>query len=984
MRLSWLICIVAICISICIPMVTSQCPNCNSGTWDTSRSPSPQFNDPEDIYVTISVAETLNLQQEGSRIKGTSDRGFSLDGNLSGPYEGQMPAAGLQETVQKHCKWVGNLSVPSGEGKRNYGKFTFGITADCNYFQGNFEVNGSQGWWKGQRSGSTETAPASYELAISAPDKVHHPLSMDIALTEDGKPIKNAKVQVHAYDIGDNSKALADYALAPSCTNCDWSSLGNKKVAILCKPQPLLDLPCDVPFNLTTDNSGIAKLELFLGLGEKDAKIPKRDAPLTIPLLVEYWKTDQNGKDLKAAEKKVEVKLDSIASVGFIEYKSPQKQDPNSEPVQSSGLLSGWNDDIGTQVGDIKIFKSDRVTLQPADGSAKRTLNSNDYVSPGDEITINTGGMLPEFEEGRLFRGKAGEIAVTLNFFDGFVGKVIVPGTNLGTHTVEIGDSPQGSGWSINFVNLATAAGAKYVVKNLFPATAPIANAHSVFGVLNFLSTNKPVYVQAKSSIVTDFDEAGRMLVTTREGEAVVSTGPNSDEILAVPAGKTAVVPKNESPFLIDTDSETARQADELLAGLEDPLASSTVFQPSPSSGGATAGGADFGPGNTATGNATAGPAASSGAPGSISGPSVSAPGASGGVVAPTDNNQIGDSADTGLEQSITQSINPAGSSNFYRFHVASPGLLKLRLENAPAEMKPEMSLYDKNFAYVVSKSAANLGDSLTLEKDLSGPAWYYIEVKDGNGKAHSEPYSLKITFEAASDVQEPNPNFLRAVEVQAGEGIEGYICPVNDEDFYKIYADTSGILKLKLDTVPADMKSELTLYDKGFGYMTSSAAANPGDSMSLEKDLQGPGWFFIKVRDADGKAHSEPYSLAVSLKSAPDQSEPNPNFFRATETATGQGVSAYICPVNDEDFYKFYVNGQQIVSFRLDSVPAEMKGELTLYDKGFGYVTSSTAANPGDKVKLEKDVKGPGWFFVKVRDANGKAYSEPYSMTIQ
>jgi hypothetical protein len=59
------------------------------------------------------------------------------------------------------------------------------------------------------------------------------------------------------------------------------------------------------------------------------------------------------------------------------------------------------------------------------------------------------------------------------------------------------------------------------------------------------------------------------------------------------------------------------------------------------------------------------------------------------------------------------------------------------------------------------------------------------------------------------------------------------------------------------------------------------------------------------------------------------------------------------------------------------------MKGELTLYDKGFGYLTSSTAVNPGDKVKLEKDVKGPGWFFIKVRDANGKAHSEPYSMTI-
>jgi hypothetical protein len=309
------------------------------------------------------------------------------------------------------------------------------------------------------------------------------------------------------------------------------------------------------------------------------------------------------------------------------------------------------------------------------------------------------------------------------------------------------------------------------------------------------------------------------MLVTTREGNATIYTEATGPEGFAVPAGKTAIIPSDLMPILEDTDAKTGQDADDILAGLEDPFATSLALVGSgtSASGGASSSNGTSsgegatstpGSGNTATGNATGGSTGSAGAPGSISGPSVSGPGASGGMVAPTDNNQIGDSTEIGLEQSITQSINPAGSSNFYRFHADSPGILKLRLENAPAEMKPEMSLYDKNFAYVVSKSAANPGDSLTLEKDLSRPAWYYIEVKDGNGKAHSEPYSLKITFEAASDVHEPNPNFLRAVEVQAGEGIEGYICPVNDEDFYKIYSDTSGILKLKL--VPIHRKFTL------------------------------------------------------------------------------------------------------------------------------------------------------------------------------
>jgi hypothetical protein len=988
--------------------------------------------------VTISVAETLNLQQEGGRIKGTSDRGFSLDGILSGPYEGRMPAAGLQETLEKHCLWVGNLSVPSGEGKRSYGKFTFGITDDCDYFQGNFEINGSQGWWKGRRSGSIETAPASYELAISPhSDKARHPLAIGLLLKENGKSVPNAKLKVHAFNLPGNGKKLADYFTVSSCTNCFWSSKGDKTVASICegfKPVspdsggPLLgptsnpdssgsfEPNCPLrqtPLEVLTDGNGEAKLEFFLNLAELGDDAPMKNKPLSIPVKVEYWGEDG---EKKIAEKEINLNLEHVGIVEGITFEAPPELDQITGDIiidsitgkpkkQRTGNIADYSTDPGTNEG---LKRSDRVkiseeALLPEGSPTGRVLKVNDMLYIGDKILINAENL-------KVTRGNmvmSGGLWVNMSFFDGFVGKVGVGG-NVPSHVIVIGMTPEKTGftnWESSFVHWGSTVGSeidskanpksymiKAGIKQMAPELIPYYTAYSkgkkIKEAIGLLYEKNPVYITIESAIAVDWDEEGRMLVTTREGNATIYTEATGSDGFAVPAGKTAVIPPDLMPILKDTDAKTAQDADDILAGLEDPalVGSGTSASGGASSGnGASSGeGATSTPGsgNEATGNATAGSAVSAGAPGSTAGPGVSIPGASG-VVAPTNNNQIGDSAEISLDQSITQSINPAGSSNFYRFHADSPGILKLRLENAPAEMKPEMSLYDKNFAYVTSKSASNPGDSLTLEKDLSGPAWYYIEVKDGNGKAHSEPYSLKITFKAAPDRYEPNPNFFRAVEVQPGEGIEGYICPVNDEDFYKIYADTSGILKLMLDSVPADMKSELTLYDKGFGYMTSSTAANPGDSVSLEKDLQGPGWFFIKVRDADGKAHSEPYSLAVSLKSAPDQNEPNPNFFRATETATGQGVTAYICPVNDEDFYKFYVNGQQIVSIRLDSVPADMKGELTLYDKGFGYVTSSTAANPGDKVKLEKDVKGPGWFIIKVRDANGKAHSEPYSMTI-
>ena len=390
-----------------------------------------------------------------------------------------------------------------------------------------------------------------------------------------------------------------------------------------------------------------------------------------------------------------------------------------------------------------------------------------------------------------------------------------------------------------------------------------------------------PVYVGIESAISVSYDDQGQMLVTTREGNATIFTEATGGDGFAVPAGKTAVIPSSLKPALNDTDSKTAREADDLLSDLKDPFAASPVFAgtgvaaPGESSGSnGTASGASSGtngtaPGSGATGvpgagNATTGNATNTGALGGISSPGgPSAPGASGtgtstgGTASPSGNNQIGEAANISAGQSISQIISPAGSSNFYRFKVDSSGIVKLKLENVPKDMRPYLSLYDKNMATISEKSASNPGDVLTLEKDIKGPGWFYIEARDIDGKAHSEPYSLKVAFEPAPDQYDPNPNYFRAAEVKSGQTINAYICPSGDDDFYKIFVNTSGIFKLKMDSVPADMRPYLELRDKGFNSIAYSSASSPGDKVKLEKDVQGPGWFYIRVNDADGKAHN-------------------------------------------------------------------------------------------------------------------------------
>jgi hypothetical protein len=235
-------------------------------------------------------------------------------------------------------------------------------------------------------------------------------------------------------------------------------------------------------------------------------------------------------------------------------------------------------------------------------------------------------------------------------------------------------------------------------------------------------------------------------------------------------------------------------------------------------------------------------------------------------------NNLPGEATIVKPNQLVEAYICPSNDLDYYRLDINTSGTLTLKVENVPADMKPRAIITNEytglwtSSANVADKTATNAGDSLTLEKDLLGPSGYYIQVMDADGKAHADPYTVTFAFEPAPDNHEPDNDIGDATEIKLDEAVTAYICPGDDKDFYKLYLNSPGVAVLKVDSLPADMRPYLVVRDKNNRQIADKSATNPGDSLTLEKDL-GTGWNYIAVSDADGKAHSKPYTLSVSLK---------------------------------------------------------------------------------------------------------------------
>jgi len=346
--------------------------------------------------------------------------------------------------------------------------------------------------------------------------------------------------------------------------------------------------------------------------------------------------------------------------------------------------------------------------------------------------------------------------------------------------------------------------------------------------------------------------------------------------------------------------------------------------------------------------------------------------------------NVLGDATWMTTGGSASGTIYPARDVDFFGFEISSPGILAVKLNAVPEEMRARIDLYGKNFNFITRKDASNPGDLVTLTLDLASPARYYIGILDLAGKSHDTGYSFDLSFDPVLDVNEPNGEAGDATEIGFGDLIEGYIFPKGDADIFKVYVTGSGILEVATESVPEDMRTRIDLYGKNFNFIRRVDASNPGDLVTLKHDGVNhgwyPEWYYIGVVDLAGGSYNVPYAFKAGFEPVIDENEPNGEIGNAVAIDFGDQIEGYIFPKGDVDFFKFQAPSPGILEVKTVSVPEEMRTRIDLYGKSFNFITRKDASNPGDKTTLRFDVKNPGAYHIGIVDLAGNSLKVPYT----
>ncbi len=222
------------------------------------------------------------------------------------------------------------------------------------------------------------------------------------------------------------------------------------------------------------------------------------------------------------------------------------------------------------------------------------------------------------------------------------------------------------------------------------------------------------------------------------------------------------------------------------------------------------------------------------------------------------------------------------------------------------------------------------------------------------------------------------------AVALSLGQEATGYICPVEDEDWY-VFETGAGdhllTVRLSLDAPIAPIEATYVVYEDVGGQPGEVAARPPAEEVGEDLEIVhcvAPGRYFLVVRDQGDDAQDARHAYRLSVESAPDPdpAEPNDDAAGATAASLGTPVEGAIGCRGDEDWFAVDVGAGQLLSIRLEMPVATLQPTVKVRD-GMGNVVA-TETNPRGTVEATQlsrlvQVPQPGRWYVSVGDDDGR-----------
>lgn len=207
------------------------------------------------------------------------------------------------------------------------------------------------------------------------------------------------------------------------------------------------------------------------------------------------------------------------------------------------------------------------------------------------------------------------------------------------------------------------------------------------------------------------------------------------------------------------------------------------------------------------------------------------------------------------------------------------------------------------------------------------------------------------------------------AQDVDLGEEISGYLCPLDDADYYAftLSSDQSMVqIDVVLEAIATAINPVYIIYDsdgsaKAQSDQTESASTIAPLSIIHQLD---PGDYVLQVHDQgrDATDNYHPYLLTITGLSDNDDNEPNDDAENA-KSLSGD-TEGYLSYRGDEDWYSITASANEILKVSL-SVSEGIAPAYTIVDESGNEVVSRT--NEASELEFQEPLSAAGTYYLIV-----------------
>ena len=245
------------------------------------------------------------------------------------------------------------------------------------------------------------------------------------------------------------------------------------------------------------------------------------------------------------------------------------------------------------------------------------------------------------------------------------------------------------------------------------------------------------------------------------------------------------------------------------------------------------------------------------------------------------------------------------GEQRFFRFKLAHPASVQLKVAKAPIEtiqrlLTPEGKVLRERGVYANSDNVIDAGAFVAGDYVVQATEW-------GDNAATPEPLTLTVNTTPAPDPFEPSNTIAFARPIRFNEEVRGCLCPAGDVDWFRFEAPRAGHVRITMPPNPLERLVELCDAD---GKKIVDSACYGNGTISLVAGVNRGVYHIVVHEWGDNHESTVPYTLRLEMITDDGIDDPpaRPGYAGAVrELALNALASSPIFP--NGNIHRYFVN---------------------------------------------------------------------------